>query len=82
MIQLLGRVPPVQISPRQALAIATLLAVLVLAIAGGLLLEALLSEGAALAFRLAGRKPPRKSPARMALDDLDARIRARNSDRH
>jgi hypothetical protein len=68
---------PVNLSPQQ---LEVLLAVLVVVLAVLLLVgvfELLLTRGAALAVRLSGHKPPRKGPIRVALDELEDRLRGR-----
>ncbi|HEX6548836.1 MAG TPA: hypothetical protein VF134_08860 [Candidatus Dormibacteraeota bacterium] len=77
MSALLGRFTPAQVPPRLALALAAATLLILIAVAAGVLLEGLLSRGAALALRLTHHSPPRKSPARIRLDELDARLRAR-----
>ena len=70
----------VQLTPEQALVVGAILGAIVLTVVVALLLEALVGRGAGWLLRLFGVRPPRKSAARMAIDELEARVR-RGSDR-
>lgn len=72
-----GRVP-VNLTPQQLDVLLAVLAVLVLAVVAVAVFELLLTGGAALAFRISGRRPPLKSPTRIALEELEERLRRRS----
>lgn len=69
-----GRVP-INLTPEQAMALLLAVAALVCVLLAVAILELLIARGAAFALRLAGRPPPRKSPTRVALDELEERLR-------
>ena len=77
MIELLGRVAPgpSQISPYQAFAIISLALLAGLFGVGLLFFEGLLYRIGRLLIRLARQPLPTKSPARVALEDLERRVR-------
>ena len=74
-----GRIP-FNLTPEQTLWIVAGVAGVVAVVLAIALLELLISRGVALALRLAGRMPPRKSPTRIALDELEERLRRRRSE--
>jgi hypothetical protein len=71
-----GRVP-INLTPEQTLLVLLAVLVLVGIFLAFKVLEVVLTRGAALAVRLSGRTPPRKSPTRIALDELEERLRHR-----
>ena len=68
----------IQLTPEQSIVVAAVVLAIVLAILISLLLEAVIGRGAGWLLRLFGVRPPTKSPARLAIDDLEARVRARD----
>jgi hypothetical protein len=78
MLELLGRsAMPVQITRGQAIAVLALVGLVALGAAVYLVGELLFGRGADLTLRATGHAPPRKSVARTAIDQLEARIRGR-----
>jgi hypothetical protein len=78
MLELIGRsAMPVQISHGQAVAVLALVALLALGAAVYLVGELIFGRGAELTLRATGHQPPRKTPARTAIDQLEDRIRGR-----
>jgi hypothetical protein len=75
MVELLGRVPPIQLSRGQSLLVVGLVAVAVLAAVVAVFFDNLLYRAARLALRVRGHPAPSKSPARIALEDLEQRVR-------
>lgn len=71
---LAGRVP-IQLSPQQSLLIFVVGALVAIGLLGGLLLETLVGGGVAAVLRALGVRAPAKSRARMAIDELEARVR-------
>ncbi len=71
-----GRIP-INLTPEQTLVVLVVAALLLLLFIGFKAFELALTRGAALALRLTGRRPPRKSPTRIALDELEERLRHR-----
>ncbi len=75
MVELLGRMLPIQLSRGQSLLVLGLVAVGVLAAAAAVFFDVLLYRVAWLALRIRGHPAPTKSPARIALEDLEQRVR-------
>ena len=71
---LAGRVP-VQLSPAQAFLVVFVGGLVLVALVGGLLLETLVGGGVAAVLRMMGVQRPTKTRARMAIDELEARVR-------
>ena len=65
---------PVHLTPQQAELIFLLIAVVVIAVLVGLLLESVVGRSLAIVLRATGHKPPRKSFYRMRLDQLDEEL--------
>lgn len=72
-----GRIP-INLTPQQTLFVLGLMLVGLLLFVAFKVLELALTRGAALALRLTGHTPPRKSPTRVALDELEKRLRDRD----
>lgn len=70
----MGRRIPVNLTPQQAELIFLLIAVAVIAVLVGLLLESVVGRSLAIVLRATGHKPPRKSFYRMRLDQLDEEL--------
>lgn len=70
---------PIQLTPGQTLVILTFVALVAVALLAAVLFEGLLTRLAAGVLRLTGHKMPAKSPARLALDDLEQRLRRRQA---
>jgi len=69
--------PPLHLSPdATAILLVILLGVLLLVVAWGVL-EFVFGQTADVALRVSGHQKPRKSPARLAIDQLEARLRRR-----
>ena len=78
MLELIGRsAMPVQITRGQAVAVLVLAGLVALGAAVYLVGELLFGGGAELTLRATGHQRPRKTPARTAIDQLEARIRGR-----
>ncbi len=76
----MGRRIPLNLTPAQT-EVVLLVAATLLAVAIALaVFELLLTRGAGLVVRLTGRTPPRKSPTRIAIDELEERVRRRRSE--
>ncbi len=69
-----GRVP-IQLSPQQSLLLAVIGGLVVVGLLGGLILEIAVGSGISAVLRLFGVRAPAKSRARMAIDELEARVR-------
>lgn len=72
---------PVNLSPQQMKMIALILAIVVLALLLGLLLELVVGRTLSLALRVSGHKPPQKSFHRMRLEQLDKELGDLDADR-
>ena len=68
----------IQLTPEQSIVVAIVVGAIVLTVLIAILLEALIGRGAGWLLRLLGVPRPRKSPARIAIDELEARVRARD----
>jgi hypothetical protein len=81
MIHLASRIP-VNLSPGQAVLVVVLAAGVIFALLAGTVLESLFGAFAGLLLRMTGHRPPRKSPMRTALDELEERLERERRDRH
>ncbi len=75
----MGRRIPVSLTPEQSMVLLLVVAAVVVVLVALAVLERVLGRGIALALRLGGRPTPRKSPTRVALDELEERLRHRGS---
>jgi hypothetical protein len=78
MLALLGRVAPIQLSRGQVIVLLAIAGALVLSAVVWAVLEFLFGRGVDLTLRATGRQRPRKSAARAAIDQLEARISRRS----
>jgi hypothetical protein len=76
-LALLGRLPPIALSRGQAMVVLAIVLALLLVGVLGAVVEFLLGQGADLTMRVTGHQRPRKSSARMVIDQLEARISRR-----
>ena len=76
-MELLGRIPAGQLSRNQVELVAFVIGAVLLLMIAGAALDALLARGGSLWLRLTGRTPPRDTPTRVAIDELEARINKR-----
>ena len=74
----MGRRIPINLSPEQAMAVLLVVAALLAVLVAVAVFELLITRGAVLAVRLSGRKPPSHGPTRVALDELEDRLRRRS----
>lgn len=74
MIELATRVP-IQLTPQQTVLVLGVVAMVLLAIVVGILLESVVGGLSSLLLRLTGHRPPRKSSLGNKLDELDERLR-------
>jgi len=72
-VVLAGRVP-IQLTPQQTFVVAFLGGLVLVALVGGLLLETLVGGGIAAVLGMMGVRKPTKSRARLAIDELEARV--------
>ncbi len=72
---LIGRVSPVQLSPQVGWLLAAAAGLVLLVAVLRILFEAAIGRLIGTLLRLTGHPPPRKSPARMAIDELESRLR-------
>lgn len=68
----------IQLTPEQSIVVAVVVGAIVVAVLVSLLLEAVIGRGAGWLLRLFGVRPPAKSPARLAIEELEARVRGRD----
>jgi hypothetical protein len=73
----MGRRIPINLTPEQSMVLLLVVAAVVVVLVALAVLELVLGRGAAFALRLGRRPPPRKSPTRVALDELEKRLRHR-----
>ena len=66
---------PIQLSPQQSMLVFVIGVLVGIGLAGGLLLETLVGGGVAAVLRAIGVRAPAKSRARVAIDELEARVR-------
>jgi hypothetical protein len=66
---------PIQLSRGQSLLVVAVVAGLLLSLLVGTFLEGMLGGVIGLVLRLTGHQPPRKSSFRMALDEMEARLK-------
>ena len=74
----MGRRFPINPTPEQAMTVLLLVATIAAVLVAVAVLELVITRGAALAVRLSGRKPPPHCPTRVALDELEDRLRRRS----
>jgi hypothetical protein len=70
-------VPPIHLSPEVTALLLLLAVLLLLSVAAWATLEIVFGHTAGLALRVTGHPKPRKSAARTAIDQLEARLRRR-----
>ena len=70
--------PPIHLSPELTALLLLLALALLLTVAAWAILEILFGPTAELALRVTGHRKPRKSAARTAIDQLEARLRGRH----
>lgn len=63
------------VTPEQAAAIAAVVLAVLAVLVVGVLLEAVVGRSVGWVLRRFGVMPPRKSPARIAIDELESRVR-------
>ncbi len=73
----MGRRIPINLTPEQSLVLLLVVAAVVVVLVALAVLERVLGRGAAFALRLGGRPRPGKGPTRVALDELEERLRHR-----